>query len=125
MGMRFAPMAVAATIALASTVSTGAVADAKEPSPDTATIKCIDGELFVKVNDVYQKIEEKGSSRTCKTGSSARIEQQQNRSSYVASWFFPLMATFLTIVSLITLWKKFFPTGKLTVYYPPIQNLLP
>lgn len=123
--MRFAPMAVAATIALASTVSTGAVADAKEPSPDAPSAICLKDELHVKINGKYQKVEEKGSSRTCKTGSSFKIEQQQGPSSYVASWFFPLMATFLTIVSLITLWKKFFPTGKLTVYYPPIQNLLP
>lgn len=126
--MRFAPMVVAATVALASTVLAVPVAHAQievvdtpvEPSVEKAPpAVMINGELHVLVDGQYLKAEPDRGLPYPKDKDQPEDKQQPN----VAKWLVPLLVTGGVIAGLAGLIRKLYPSGRLILYYLPGKSI--
>lgn len=128
--MRFAPMVVAATVALASTVLAVPVANAQievvdtpvEPPVEKAPpAVMIHGELHVLVDGQYRKADP-DSSREPDRGLAYPKDKEQpedKQQPNVAKWLVPLLVTGGVIAGLAGLIRKLYPSGRLILYYLP------
>lgn len=128
--MRFAPMVVAATVALASTVLAVPVAHAQievvdtpvEPPVEKAPpAVMINGELHVLVDGQYRKADP-DSSREPDRGLAYPKDKDQpedKQQPNVAKWLVPLLVTGGVIAGLAGLIRKLYPSGRLILYYLP------
>lgn len=145
--MRIAPMVVAATVALASTVSAAPsahaqidVVDTPIDAPDVVEelglteappAVYIDGVLHVLINGSYHKADRElpakpeGPDRGSPYPKPAEDKQEPdkqdegNRAADVAKWLVPLLVTGGVIAGLAGLFQKLYPSGRLIMYYQP------
>jgi len=126
--MRFAPMVVAATVALASTVLAVPVAHAQIEVVDTPVeppvekvppAVMINGELHVLVDGQYRKAEPDRGLPYPKDKDQPEDKQQPN----VAKWLVPLLVTGGVIAGLAGLIRKLYPSGRLILYYLPGKSI--
>ena len=139
-GMRFAPMVVAVTVALASTVLAVPVAHAQievvdtpvEPPVEKAPpAVMINGELHVLVDGQYRKVDH-DSSREPDRGlvypknkeqPKDKEQPEDKEQPNVAKWLVPLLVTGGVIAGLAGLIRKLYPSGRLILYYMPGKSI--
>lgn len=132
--MRFAPMVVAATVALASTVLAVPVAHAQievvdtsveDPAKDTPPAVMINGELHVLVDGQYRKVDP-DSSREPDRGlpyPKDKDQPEDKQQPNAAKWLVPLLVTGGVIAGLAGLIRKLYPSGRLILYYLPGKSI--
>lgn len=132
--MRFAPMVVVATVALASTVFAVPVAHAQievvdtpvEPTVEKAPpAVLINGELHALVDGQYRKVDP-DSSREPDRGLAYPKDKEQpedKQQPNVAKWLVPVLVTGGVIAGLAGLIRKLYPSGRLILYYLPGKSI--